>query len=473
MTLHRAINLALQYHPAIRSGRLDRQLQQESLRVAETEFHPKGYLGGEWGRQREAEKTSRTSVELASNWKFRTGAYADMSVSRARQSSVGGREGTLESTLRIVQPLLKGNGSVAMLALRDARMQESIGRLEYVQQLNQVVVDTVTAYLTAVQARSQVDLANLSLERSLEIKEMNQAMHRAGRIAALDLLQPDLDVAQNELALAQARNAAEQSKRALLQLFGLAGSRLPVQALVLADDLPGPVVDVSDDVINAKQALVEREDLVVAETLVTMSKNALRQAENNSLPQLDLVVEYQPRTRSSQRITSSSNSDDLSDSSDLSNFSNTNDLSNPAGVSRRGVMLQLQIPLDRNTLNLERSSARASLQKATWALEDLRTNAEVELDAAFQELQSIQQQLILAQKSLELARKRLDSEVEKMKAGRSTTFELSSAQGALKEAQSNVVAMQLAVPRAKLQLDKVTGKLLARWVGPQTQGLTR
>ncbi|HEU4460529.1 MAG TPA: TolC family protein [Methylibium sp.] len=439
MSLATALQLALEQSHAVRASQLDRGLQRQELAIAETEFEPKYSLGGQIERSAES-RSSVSTVAAGSTWRLASGAQVELTRSQVLRGASGGQQ-ALQTVLRVVQPLLKGNASVASLALENARLTDAVNRLQYRQFLSETVAAVVLAYHDAKQVDAQVELAVLSLQQSRQVLEVNEALYRAGRLAQRDLLQAEFDIAQNELALAQERNAADAVKRKLLELLGPVAAMAPTAQLELGEGLPDR--DVPDEPEHAllAQAQDSREDLEVAELAVNLARTAITQARNEKLPQVDLVAGVQPVLKP-----------ELTD----------------AGVQRSGygvsIGLRFTATLDRAPLQLQLSRARVGLQKAEWFLQDLRSAVANQVGSALRDLRFAKLQRELAGQALALAEQRLGVELQKLKAGRSTTFELSAAQDALKRAQAVSADAQLAVPRARVQLQRVTGQILAQWV---------
>ena len=442
LSLDHAVQLALQENRVVLSAVLDRGLQQQDLLLAESEFTPKFLLAAQTNRSvsRNTPENNASYYSLSPevNLKLPFGQLALTHNTSRNTVSDNTSSRAVTTALRLVVPLLKGNASVATLVLQSARLTEAIGRFQYEFLLSETVANVVSAYCDASEAQLQVDFAERALERNREIQSVNATLYRAGRLAQQDLLEFEVDIAQGELNLAQARNTVEQVKRSLLQLFGPIGARAPVAALRLVNAVPSPATPTMTENAALELAYANREDIKIAEHALTIARFVLRRAENDTLPQLDLISGV-------ERAHSASNG-----------------IANHPGVNySMGLILNMHI--GDTASKVARNYALANLKKAEWALEDLRLDIRNQVASSIRDVHFAQSQLVLATRALELSQSRLENELAKLKAGRTSTFQLSATQESLRQAQVNWGIAQLAVPRVQLQLHRVTSQVQAQW----------
>jgi outer membrane protein TolC len=447
LTLEAALRSALQGGIAARGEVLDRVEQQARWESAQAEFEPKPSLSSQarrhWIRGLPG-TTDEAGVSAGATWKFLSGAQLEARWIRDFNRSP--QEGTvrpLTRVLEVVQPLLRGAGPAARLGLERARLDEHIGRHLRSLALDNVMVSVSLAYLDAVASHQQVELARRALERFTEARTVNQSLLQAGRLAQVELLQSDADIAQAELELAQARNDAQAAASALLQLLGpeLAGRR--PEDLVLPDDLPSardpePVPDSTQAVAEAQS---RRADLLLARTAVDAARVGVAQAADEARAALDLGM----------RLQSGGGAATV-----------TADGAVQASGTDRSISLAWELPLDRGVLRLRRSQSQVDLQRAELALEDAHRVVRTEVDNALRDLGFARRQLTLAAAAVELNRRKLEAETERFRAGKTSGFQLSAAQDELHTAESAHAQAAMAVQRAMVQLDWSLGRLEGR-----------
>lgn len=437
LSLAQAVHMSLEQNRAIKSSELDRTLQRIDLQLAENEQLPKLGVSSQWSRSFSNGSITQTAeLKATPSLKMITGTSIDAVVSKPVLSSDSAATRAVTFAINVVQPLLKGNASVAGLALQSARLNQSIAQMQHDLLIENTIASVVLAYYAAVQADVQIELARQGVQRNLDVKKINQSLFDAGRLAQVELLQADVDIAQNELALRQAINNAEQAKRALLHLLGSAGEAIAVDALLLSDKVPE-----DDEYPSVEQAIKLanelRQDVQVARLSQKIASFGIRQADNNLLPQLDLVL---GRTSASSAGTTVATS-----------------------AAAYTVGLNFSTNWDRSTEYAQQSRAKAAATKAQWALEDLEQAITTDVKAAVLNLEFTRTKLSLGRQVLDIARRRLANEIDKFRAGRTSSFQLSSVQDAFKSAETAVGEATLEKLRMRLELHKIIGQVRQVW----------
>jgi len=409
---------------------------------AQTEFSPRFSLASEARRQWSRGvpgAADAAGITAGTQWKLPSGAQIDLRLIQDLARSAGTTSRPVTRVLELVQPLLKNAWSAAGLGLEQASLAEQIGTYQYRQALDDVFTLVSLAYFDAVLAQQQVVLARRALERVQQARAVNQALLEAGRLAQVELLQSEADQAQAGLDLEQARNGALSAASALLQLLGPDLSGLAPDELLLPEaqqPMPGPVPPASEALA---QALAQRSDLRLAEAAVAAARLGVAQAENEGRATLDLALRAQSQ-------------------------SSVPDSGGAAGGSGSGRSIGLTwvLPLDRSLLRLQRSQAQVELRRAELALEDAQRQLRREVDDALRELDFAQRQWTLAGSTVELNRRKLAAETERFRAGKTSGFQLSAAQDALRAAESAQAQAALAVQRAQIQQARAQGLLAGR-----------
>lgn len=435
LTLQQAQRLALTQTSTAFATLLDKAIQAAQLQVAEDEFAPKFALSGQSERKLPSDRlntTTNANVAAGATLKLPTSTQIETSLTQnyARQLQTGSAR-SFTKLLQIVQPLIKNAGlTTATLARDTARLNDQIANYQRSQILDGLYLTVTQAYYDALQAHKQAEVAARSLERLQQVRTVNQGLYEAGRIAKLELLQSAADIAQSELSLAQTRNAEKAANSLLLQLLGPAMASQSDANLQLVEDLSllDPSLPTEEAVITQSQTL--RDDLLIARLSVDTARLGLLQAKNEMLPQLDLNAGV-------QSISSNVETQNLG----------------PDYV----VGLKFSIPLDRSTLNLQKTQAKANLRKAELALQDVETQVQSDVKNAIRELEFSVRQYRLAQSTANLHRHKFEAEQIKYRAGRTSAFELSAAQEALNNSELSLVQARFTVERALLALQRATG----------------
>lgn len=438
-----AIDEVLARSVAALTARLDLRTQLQQAALARRDFLPQATLAGQSDRTND---TNSSNTTLASTWKLRSGATVSASVGRSVVRSPSGIDAQTQTStsttqsIGLTQPLLRGAGvEVATLNERQADLSARGARRDFTQSIADLVFDTVSAYFALEQARRNVDLARETIARLAKVRAVNEAQLAAGRIPRTTLLQNDVDEAQAKFSLAQSEQAETVARRTLLRLIAHDAQEPDRTELVLHDSF----VDQADGPLPLEAKVISialewRSDVRSARSTLAAARLSLISARDASRDQLDVYAKIDR-----QRSTSS--------------------LSSQATTNVPAVGISFSITLDKTTLRAAVDSASVSVTKAELALAETERNAISETRDAVKAIDFAQTQYRLSQRTAELAAQRLDDEIEKARAGRSSATELTQAQDSLRDARSQELQARYAIFTARLELQRATGTILERW----------
>lgn len=436
ITLAECVLLGLRENRTIRSAYIERVAEKFDLVTAEKRFSPRldinASLLNTW---RKGADGLDFDISPVASILIPTGAFAQFSWSRTELRTGGIRVGADTASLRVAQPLLRGFGTaVNMAPVRLARLQEEINRLG----LEGTVADSVTAiilaYRTLIQAQEQIRIAQSGLERSRALLATNRAMIDAGRMAAADIIQTEANVAVQELAVIEANRQRDSARLELARLIGL-DLRLNLHAV---DALVAQPVEV--DLGTAIQlAQDNRVDYLAQRRSVEQAKIGLMVAKNDRLWDVSVIGSVDR-----QRIIGTSVSPI------------------PTGTSA-GAGLQLRIPIGDPSLKQGEVRAATNLRQAELQLEELGARVEAQVRDAIADLETSWRRVEAARRARELAALALSLEGEKLRAGRTSNFEVLTFEGNLRAAEAQELAANIAYLNSLTSLDQQLGTTLDTW----------
>ena len=469
MTLAEAISLALRTNRSVQTAYLDRTVQKFDLKVAEDKFWPNVNLDGSvsrtdtdyetvqgGGRTETDTRTDELSgavsvtetIPTGGTFQFvwnpalsdykNDGSQSGGDISRQRSDGY-----TASWKVSFNQPLLKGGGiDVNTASVTQARLNEEANILSLKSTLINTVTSVISAYRTYLQAREQVEISRASLERARKLVEINKLLIDSGRMAEVELVQSEAEVASREFSYEGVLNNFDRARLALIKILDI-----PKETrFVLADE--GEVQRIEPDPDTcARTAFENRPDYLQALLGLESSRINLVLAENNRLWNLNLNAAYgESDSRTDQSL------DGLDDPR----------LKSDGNEWRVG--LNLQIPLW-GDLTREQAilSAEASLRKTKIGLKELEDNVETEVLDAIRDVLAKLKQVDLARLSRKLSEQKLMIEETKLKAGRSTNFQLVSFQNDLVNAQNAELNAIIDYRNALTALDQVLGTTLDTW----------
>ena len=439
-TLSDCIALTMKENRTIRNAYLSRVSQKYDLRVAEDKFTPKlvvttsTQIAGGDSSQGSVPNNSTTGLTATINELLPTGA--------AISAGPGVGTGTTEHAgtssnygwnITLSQPLLKGAWmEVNTASVKTARLNDQ----SYILSLKNTIMSTlnsvITTYRSYVQALKSLEISRQSLKRSRDLVETNRELIAAGRMAAFEIVQSEASLASNELNLLTSENNLDAARLALLKAIDTdKNTRL----------LPIPQTDIPavpytfDEAM--KLALANRPDYQQSLLSLEIAKINLMTSKNSTLWDLSLNGSY----------------------------SGTNSRGGAGGTldtSNWSAGLKLTAPFWDLTIDQSYISADVALKQQQNSLQQQRDNIEIEVRDALRTAEINLRQIKLASQARSLSEQKVEIEVEKLKAGRSTNFQMVSYQNDLVTAQNSELSAIITYLNALTNLDTTLGITLDR-----------
>jgi outer membrane protein len=443
LTLKETVALVLRHNRAIESAYLNRILEKFDLKVAQDEFQPDLTLSATTTAIRQADNETMTGqIGAEFSLKVPTGGQLGLEIT---QTMIEPWESFDESfandlVLSFRQPLLRGSGvDVNMASQLIAERQEHKNILTLKQTLIDTLTQTIYTYRSFLLAQRRIDITLLSLARSQKLLEVNRALIAAGRMAEVDIIQAETDLANQELELRNNQNTAEQAQLSLLQL-------LDIDKHTMIDPIePITVKPVNLNIAQLQyQALERRTDYLQALLELENAKTRLLLAENQQLWELDVIATYNIGTAN----------DDWLESQIAAGRLQEGDYS---------VELGLRIPFGDLPRERELVAAQMTLHQANLNVQELKDNIELDILDAVRNIHIKWEQVKLAQRARELSKKQLDIELEKLKAGRLNNFQMVIFQNDLIQAENSEISAKIDYLNALTNLDALLGTTLERW----------
>lgn len=444
LTLADAVFIALRYNRTIESAYLNRVVQRYDLRVAEDKFKPKLTLAVGADVIRAITPNSAATTYAAAwsptvSWLTPTGAQ--FTFGWANTVSAGDLPSAATSVLdlAVVQPLLRGGGTdVNRASVTVARINEQANRLALRNTLISTITTVIQAYRSFLQARDQVGIARDALARSRELLAVNQELVTAGRMAEVDVVQTEANIASNELAVVQAENSHDGARLRLLQELDIDGST----RIEPVEKLDADRVDVTYEAALG-YALANRTDYLQAVLQQDVGRINLMLARDGRMWELNVRAgatfgSGQRGLRSAVERTTDDNR----------NF-------------RAGI--ELRIPIGDLSLEQRVVQAQIGLQQTEINLEEQRQSISISVRDAVRNVDLTWRSLALARRSRELSERKLQIEREKLRAGRSSNFQVLSFETDLNNARNSELGAIVNYLNALTTLDQTLGSTLETW----------
>ncbi len=338
-------------------------------------------------------------------------------------------------TLGLSQPLLKGFGEkIQTSGIKASEEQYKAATKQLDSKTANLVADVKKAYWSLVYSHQNIEVQKLSLKLAYKLLEETEAQINAGKLAPVEIYQPQSEVARREEQLISAERAfgvADDNLKILINSEDWLISFAPVDA----PPTEPVTLDLSRIVTNALQ---NRPDIHAVDLQTKIAEIELTKSKDNMRPDLSLFGSL------GLGGTDSSFGDALEDN-----------YSDPNNEWRIGV--SYSIPL-------ENSLAEGTYQQAIANFNKAKTNGELARQQARKEVRTTVRDIQLAIKALEATRKtslatlkRLEAEQAKFDSGRSTTLDVLTAQEAYSQALSQENLTKITYANNLAELDRIQG----------------
>ncbi len=309
--------------------------------------------------------------------------------------------------------------------LKEAQANEKAASYNNENTRELVVIAITNLYLQALAGASRIEAVEAQVSRAQALFQRATDLKNSGLIAGIDVLRAQVELQNQRQRRVEFRNEFAQQKLNLIRAIGI-----PLgQEIALTDKMPvdTPPLQGLDDALRI--ANERRSDLKRAESLVQAANHALNSAKSENLPALEFAADYGAIGRT---------------------LSQTHGTYSMTG--------RIRFPIFNGTASRsDQEKAAARLETRRIESEDLKGRVEMEVRAAFLDLQSSEEQLAVARSSLELAHAELDQSQDRFEAGVASNLEVVQAQESVALADENVISSLYTLNVAKARLAKAMG----------------
>ena len=459
LDLAETLRLAVHHNLGLAVERESVQIAQLGITGAHAAFDPSLHLSVDHFRADSPPLTAQAGVpgeivtttnedwSLSLSQRLQTGMQLQLDFLNGRSRSTAGT--TVEPlnyrsslSLTVTQPLLRGFSPDLVVPRIDVLRAEIASERERQQLLvtaAQIVEQAEDAYWDLVQALYQYDLDLRSRRLADDQLALTRRQIDAGITPPSDLIAAESTLAQRTLQLVSAEQQIEQASDRLRSLIHL--PREQWSRPILPTELPRFAAEThrAEDMLAV--ALQHRPELAQLDLDLRAEELAVRKADNDKLPQIDVGV------------SGSLTGQDASYPTALGQISR-------ADAPGYSVVLSLTwTPLNRaasTAAEIERAHQRVALAGREQTLQDLWSAVR----DAVRTQHSAALQVTAAARFRELATRSLDAEQRKFRNSNSTNFFIAQRQQELASAQLSELSAVLAHKKATAALLRATGRLL-------------
>ena len=438
LSLSDIVFLVVANNTDIKNAYLNRIAEKEDLAVEEDKFVPNltptfslslDGLGGNTNSNSTGRAGAQVEVRVPTGATLNFNWEGNADISGENNLSSGTNDDFFRQSFQvdINQPILRGAGTnVNRASVKIARLQERENIINLKSTLIDTISNSITAYRDLLQAQEEVKIQRLTLKNAQESLEVTQVLIDAGRVAPVDIIQNEANVARRRVALLSAENQLESRKVALLTILDINKN-----TKIVAEDIP----PVKPTVLNLEKlretALANRPSYLISKIDVSQNKLQLLEAKDRRRWDLSLTASLRNQT------------DRESDAR--------------AGLSLSRTIGDL-------SLKQQFERARVNLLQSENSLQNNLADLDLGLQDRIREVNLSFSQLELAQNSTRLSQRQLEIEEEKRRLGIDTTIlDLINLQEDLAQARLDELGATIGYLNALTNLDQFLGTTLQTW----------
>lgn len=338
-------------------------------------------------------------------------------------------------TLGLQQSLLKGFGTeVQTSALRASQKQLEAASFQVDSQAANLAAEVKQAYWRLVFALQDIEVARLSLTLAEKLLEETEAKIMAGKLAPVEIYQPQSEVARREETLITAERAIGTAEDELKLILNSEDWFLAFDPT----DLPTTVPKELDLPTILENALTNRPDIKAADLSVQAAEIEVINSRDQLRPDLSLI-----------------GSVGLAATDDSYGDTVNNSLSDPDNLWQVGVAFS--VPLANSAAKGFYQQAKAGYNKAKTGAQLLRQQIRRTVRTNVRDVELAIKAIEATQKTSFATLKRLEAEQAKFDTGRSTTLDVLIAQDAYSQALSQENLTNIAYANILAELDRIQG----------------
>ena len=307
-------------------------------------------------------------------------------------------------------------------SLESARYNLSSDEHAQIRQKQQVIYDTVSAYIDAVQQLQEIEVAQENMTTNRQQEKEIKAFYEVGKVPATDLYQQQAETAKAKFDFISAENYYKISKMQLIKTIGI-----PV-AGDIEIEMPEITIFTMTPETNADRliqaAFETRPDLLALEKSVSAKEAKIKEAAAGKYPSVDLNAGV------------GSLYDNRYDEDFRHQFGDDN------LYSYIGVSVSLPI-FDRQLTRTRVNQAKIDKQSENMTLEKLKQQIREELGQAVADYQTACESIMVSKSRLFYTNKALESVFQRYKMGAANLTELTQIRSDQVEARNELIQAEM------------------------------
>lgn len=338
-----------------------------------------------------------------------------------------------DTSVTISQPLRGLGPNASLYDLRNARRAREAQERGLILTKQRYMVEIARAHYQTLAQRELLLVARQSAERSVALRKASEARMEVGLSNKLDVYRAQLSEAQAD----QSTVSAETSLQGAIERFRFLLGRSPMDPI---EPAPANIEEPGDDDLSPLETLVEmaltaRLDLAEVREQIDDARRTASLSRQNLLPDMSLSLRFTEQKGSG--------------------------FSGPFTTSNRRweTFVSASMPLERaaDIARLQISNLEVSSRERNYAQRKYEVESEVR--SAHRELISLTRSIRTQKGAVEIAGEQLRLANLRYQRGLASNFDVVDAEGSLLAARSSLVQLLAAYQVARLDLERVIGRL--------------
>lgn len=365
---------------------------------------------------------------------------------------------TTSLNLQFTQPLLRNLGRFANTApIRIAQRGLAQSKASFEGEVNDAVLQVVSQYWAAVQARGALDVQDRALKLAQTSYERDKRALELGALPPLDISRSESEVAARKVQMIQSEYALEQAEEALRYTIGAdQDPQFKTLRLELEENPePSELRNVDGDTV-LKDALSHRPEVEAAKDALDADELSIRLARNQLKPDLELNGFYQSTGLGGNQY--SLTTGQLTSTGGIG--TSFNQLFG-FGYPGYGGQLTLNLPVKNRAGQARLGNSLVSRSRDLYGSRQAEEEITRQVRDALHQFDSAKLSLTAAETSLDLAKKSLAADQRKFELGAETNFFVLDSQSRLANAELILLQTRISYQLALAAIQHASGDLLA------------
>ncbi len=381
-----------------------------------------------------------SDIELGTRW-----SRLDNTLNRDVPPSLFSPEYTTFTGLTLTQPLLRDFGrEVNTAPLEIARTDSQIASLNWMGEVQATVGGVVKRYVDLAAAYRGLDVRDEAIALAEKLVADNKARREEGKMTDIDVQEAEVAVSIRQEERIAAETDYVERLNALRVLINPTDN--PTQGGRLVPTTP---FKTNIPALPEREALIamakdNRDDYLVAKLELDREERRARYASNQTKPRVDLLAS-------------------------AGVYGIDEDLGGTYGEAYSGqgpewsVGIQISFPIGNRQAKQQLAIARQQVAQAKLREQQLDLVVELELDTVLNRIETAAKRLETVRKTSKLASSFLELESNRMKEGKSTSFQVLEKQTDLSASRTRELVAAADLERALVDVWIVTGVLLDKY----------